>query len=227
MTTILVVDDDRSLTRALSKALRAHGYEVVTASSGAEAIARASRTYPELLLVDLGLPEGTSVEVITAIRGWSGAPIVALATREHQSVKVRALEAGADDVLAKPFGIDELLLRITGALRRGAAGGEGGVLVAGELVIDFGARHVERNGVLVDLTAKEWSVLVLLVRQGGVLSVRSVLDQLWGPGYHEELAYVDDLVERVRDKLGDGETPSTHIVVESDGGYRFDKSTLE
>ena len=141
MTTILVVDDDHSLCRALFKGLGAHGYDVVTAMTGHEAITLAAKTYPDLLLVDLGLPQLSSIEVITAVRGWSSAPIIVLSARPGEVERGAALNAGADDFLAKPFGINELLARIGAALRRSASTGEESVIVAGDLSIDLGSRR--------------------------------------------------------------------------------------
>ena len=223
MTTILVVDDDHSLCRALSKGLGAHGYDVVTAMTGHEAISLAAKTYPHLLMVDLGLPQFSGVEVITAVRGWSSAPILVTSTRPHEAQKVTALEAGADDYLMKPFGINELLARIRAALRRGASAGEEGVVEAGELSVDLGSRHVRRRGEVIHLSPKEWATLAELARRRGhVVSERELLQQLWGPGYQSESAYLRHVVDGLRDKLEDDPSAPSRLVAAADGGYGFD-----
>lgn len=223
MATILVVEDDHSLCRALSKGLGAHGYDVVTAMTGHEAIALAAKTYPHLLLVDLGLPQFSGVEVVTAVRGWSSAPVIVVSTRPQEGLKVAALKAGADDYLMKPFGINELLARIGGALRRTIAMGGEGVVLAGDLSIDLGSRKVLRGGELVHLTPKQWSTLAALVRrQGVVMSERELLDQLWGPGYQEQAEYLRTIVDGLRETLEDDPLAPRHFVTEPGVGYRFD-----
>ena len=222
MTTILVVDDDHSLCRALFKGLGAHGYDVVTAMTGHEAISLAAKTYPHLLLVDLGLPQSSGVEVVTAVRGWSSAPVIVVSTRPQEALKVAALEAGADDYLVKPFGINELLARIRTALRRSALAGEEGVVVIGELSIDLGSRKVQRRGELVHLTPKEWATFAVLVRHhGDVVSEHELLEQLWGPGYQAESAYLRTVVDGLREKLEDDPSAPSRLVDEPDVGYRF------
>jgi two-component system KDP operon response regulator KdpE len=223
VTTILVVDDDHSLCRALFKGLGAHGYDVVTAMTGHEAISLAAKTYPHLLLVDLGLPQSSGVEVVTAVRGWSSAPVIVVSTRPQEALKVAALEAGADDYLMKPFGINELLARIRTALRRSALAGKEGVVVIGELSIDLGSRKVQRRGELVHLTPKEWATLAVLVRHhGDVVSEHELLEQLWGPGYQAESAYLRTVVDGLREKLEDDPSTPSRLVDEPDAGYRFD-----
>lgn len=218
----MVVDDDHALCRALSKGLGAHGYDVVTAMTGHDAITLAAKTYPHLLLVDLGMPQFSGVEVITAVRGWSSAPIVVVSTRPQEAIKVAALEAGADDYLMKPFGINELLTRIRGALRRGAPVGEERDVVAGDLSIDLGSRQVRRHGELVHLTPKEWATLVVLVRhQASVVSEQELLEQLWGPGYQEESKYLSTVVDALREKLEDDPSSPPRVVTEPGVGYRF------
>ena len=223
MTTILVVDDDHSLCRALFKGLGAHGYGVVTAMTGHEAISLAAKTYPHLLIVDLGLPQSSGVEVVTAVRGWSSAPVIVVSTRPQEVMKVAALEAGADDYLMKPFGINELLARIRTALRRSALTGEEGVVAIGELSIDLGSRKVQRRGEPVHLTPKEWATLAVLVRHhGDVVSEQELLAQLWGPGYQAESAYLRSVVDGLREKLENDPSAPSRLVDEPDHGYRFD-----
>ena len=223
MTTILVVDDDHSLCRALFKGLGAHGYDVVTAMTGHEAITLAAKTYPDLLLVDLGLPQLSSIEVITAVRGWSSAPIIVLSARPGEVEKGAALNAGADDFLAKPFGINELLARIGAALRRSASTGEESVIVAGDLSIDLGSRRVERRGEQVRLTPQEWATLAVLVRnQGMLVTQQTLLEQVWGPGYQEKSDHLRDLVSALSRKLEGHPSAPRHLVTEPGVGYRFE-----
>src|SRR5665213_1510031 len=223
MTTILVVDDDHSLSRALSKGLGAHGYGVVTALTAHEAISLAAKTYPHLLMVDLGLPQFSGLEVITAVRGWSSAPIIVTSTRLQEDQKVSALEAGADDYLMKPFGINELLARIRAALRRRAALGEEAVVDTGDLSIDLGSRHVRRRGETIHLSPKEWAILAELTRlRGDVVGEQELLEHLWGPGYHDESAYLKTVVECLREKLEDDPGAPSRLVFEPGVGYRFD-----
>ncbi|MHB8378489.1 MAG: response regulator [Acidimicrobiales bacterium] len=223
VTTILVVDDDHSLCRALAKGLGAHGYDVVTAMTGHEAISLAAKTYPQLLIVDLGLPQFSGVEVITAVRGWSSAPILVTSTRPQEAQKETALGAGADDYLMKPFGINELLSRLRSALRRGAHAGEVGLVEVGDLSIDLGSRHVRRRGQVIHLSTKEWATLAELVRRrGSVVVEQDLLEQLWGPGYQSESEYLRSVVDGLREKLEDDASAPSRFIVEPGVGYRFD-----
>jgi two-component system KDP operon response regulator KdpE len=222
VTTILVVVDDHPLCRALAKGLGTHGFDVVTAMTGHEAIALASKTYPHLLIVDLGLPQLSGVEVVAAVRGWSGAPIIVISTRLQATLKEAALAAGADDFLMQPFGINELLVRITAALRRNAPSHEVDVVVTGELSIDLGSRLVKRHGETVRLTPKEWAILAALVRRrSDVVSERELLEQLWGPGYQKESAFLKIVVNGLRVKLEDDPAAPRHVMAQSGDGFRF------
>ncbi|HVA52020.1 MAG TPA: response regulator [Acidimicrobiales bacterium] len=223
MTTILVVDDDHSLCRALAKGLGAHGYDVVTALTGHEAISLAAKTYPHLLMVDLGLPQFSGVEVVTAVRGWSSAPIIVVSTRPQEAAKGAALVAGADDYLMKPFGINELLSRIRGALRRVAAVSEESGIVAGGLSIDLGSRTVQRHGETLHLSPKEWATLAaLVIHRGSVVSEQELLKQLWGPGYQGESAYLNTVIDGLREIIEDDPSAPRHLMTESGVGHRFD-----
>jgi len=223
VTTILVVDDDHSLCRALAKGLGAHGYDVVTALTGHEAISLAAKTYPHLLMVDLGLPQFSGVEVVTAVRGWSSAPIIVVSTRPQEAAKGAALVAGADDYLMKPFGINELLSRIRGALRRVAAVSEESGIVAGGLSIDLGSRTVQRHGETLHLSPKEWATLAaLVIHRGSVVSEQELLKQLWGPGYQGESAYLNTVIDGLREIIEDDPSAPRHLMTESGVGHRFD-----
>lgn len=223
MTTILLVDDDKSLVRALSIGLGAHGYQVEVATNGVEAVTAAAKVLPDLVLVDLGLPQMSGIEVITAIRAWSDVAVIVLSARTQEAVKVAALDAGADDYLTKPFGINELLARIRAALRRRTAAPEESVIVAGDLTIDLSARRVERNDELVHLTPKEWGALAVLVRnQGRLVTQQMLLEQVWGPGYAQESEYLRTLFARLRRKLEDDPASPRHLITEPGVGYRFE-----
>jgi two-component system KDP operon response regulator KdpE len=223
MTTILLVDDDKSLLRALTIGLGAHGYVVEVATNGVDAITAVPKVLPDLLLVDLGLPRLSGIEVITAIRAWSNVPIIVLSARPQEAVKVAALDAGADDYLTKPFGINELLARIRAALRRHTPVDEESVVIAGDLRIDLTARRVERGDALVHLTPKEWGALAVLVRnQGRLVTQQMLLEQVWGPGYAEESEYLRTLFSRLRKKLETNPASPVHLITEPGVGYRFE-----
>jgi len=223
MTSVLIVDDDQPLARALSIALSANGYEVSVASDGPTAIAAAARSAPELLLLDLGLPGLSGLDVIRALRGWTQLPIVVLSARHQEAVKVAALDAGADDYVTKPFGMEELLARIRAALRRQGGDEESSVVEAGEVTIDLAATRVERDGVPVHLTPKEWAALSILVRHPGrLVSQQDLLRQVWGPGYESESEYLRTVFARLRKKLEVDPAAPRHLITEHGVGYRFE-----
>lgn len=224
MTKILVVDDDAPLAHALEIGLGAHGFEVVVASDGAAAIVAASEVQPDVILLDLGLPRYSGMEVLTAIRTWSAVPVIVLSARHQGPSKVAALDAGADDYVTKPFGIEELLARIRAVLRRGASSVEASVMDAGDLQIDFVARRVERAGALVHLTPKEWGVLAILAKQPGhLVSHDELLTSVWGPGYEGEGEYLRTMVARLRRKIEVEPSNPRHLVTEPGVGYRFEQ----
>ena len=167
MTRLLLVDDDAPLLNTLRIGLEAHGYELETAADGAAAIASVTASAPDVVLLDLGLPRFSGLEVIQAIRAWSSVPIIVLSARHQGPSKVAALDAGADDYVTKPFGMDELLARLRAVLRRTSGTAEASVVEAGDLRIDLAARRLERSGELVHLTKKEWAALAILARSPG------------------------------------------------------------
>ena len=223
MTTILLVDDDRPLLRALSLGIAAHGYEVITAEDGAAAIRAAVEHRPDVVLLDLGLPKMSGVEVITALRGWSSVPIVVLSARHQSATKVAALDAGADDYLTKPFGMDELLARVRAVLRRQRP--DDAVIVhAGDLAINLAEHRVARAGVDVHLTPKEWSVLAVLARHPERLVTQAeLLQKVWGPEYGAESDYLRTLFARLRRKLEDDPASPRHLITEPGVGYRLER----
>jgi two-component system KDP operon response regulator KdpE len=219
---ILVVDDDRQLLRALRINLSARGYEVVLAPDGAAALAAASRQPPDLVVVDLGLPDMDGVEVVEGIRGWSRAPVIVLSARHLEQSKVRALDAGADDYVTKPFGMDELLARVRAALRRAAPAQAEPVVATDAFTIDLAARRVTRQGADVRLTPTEWHVLEVLVRNAGrLVSQRQLLQEVWGPRYESETNYLRVYVAQLRAKLEPDPARPRYLLTEPGMGYRF------
>jgi two-component system KDP operon response regulator KdpE len=220
---ILVVDDDRQLLRALRINLSARGYEVVPAPDGRTALAAAARQPPDLVIVDLGLPDMDGVEVVEGIRGWSRAPIVVLSARHQEQAKVRALDAGADDYVTKPFGMDELLARIRAALRRAAPTADEPVVATDAFTVDLAARRVTRTGGAdVRLTPTEWHLLEVLVRNAGrLVSQRQLLQEVWGPRYGSETNYLRVYLAQLRAKLEPDPSRPRHLLTEPGMGYRF------
>jgi two-component system KDP operon response regulator KdpE len=223
MTRILVVDDDPGLVRALGINLRARRFEVETARDGTTALARAADFLPDVVVLDLGLPDIDGVDVVRGIRGWSAVPIIVLSARDTQSAKVDALDAGADDYVTKPFGMDELLARIRAALRRSAPVAPVPVIRTDTFTIDLVAKRVERDGQQVRLTPTEWHLLEILARNPGKLvSQRDLLREVWGPAYEQETNYLRVYLAQLRRKLERQPSHPKHLITEPGFGYRFD-----
>jgi two-component system KDP operon response regulator KdpE len=217
---VLVVDDDATLRKTLEIGLRAEGHEVLLAADGRSALQAVTEDQPDLLVLDLGLPDLSGVEVLRQLRTWSRLPVVVLSARDGSHDKVEALDAGADDYVTKPFGTDELLARIRAAGRR--AGSDVPVVETGALTIDVPARQVTRDGVVVRLTPREWGLLEVLVRHPGrLVSQRDLLHEVWGPSYGRETNYLRVYVANLRKKLEDDPASPRHIVTEAGMGYRF------
>ena len=223
MTRILVVDDEPQIVRALRINLRARHYDVDTAPDGATALYVAARQHPDLVVLDLGLPDMDGTEVIRGLRGWTVIPIIVLSGRDGSRDKVDALDAGADDYITKPFGVDELLARIRAVTRRGQAAGETGATVAfGPNVVDLGARSITRDGADVRLSPTEWRLLEYLLRHPGKLhSQRALLHDVWGPRHVTETNYLRQYMARLRRKLEPDPTHPRHLLTEPGMGYRF------
>jgi two-component system KDP operon response regulator KdpE len=220
---ILVVDDEPQIRRALVINLRARGYEVDVADSGERALELAARHHPDAVVLDLGLPGIDGVEVIRGLRGWSQVPIVVLSVRDQEADKVAALDAGADDYVAKPFGMDELLARLRAALRRGAPAEEAAVITTPDFTIDLAAKRVTRDGAEVRLTPTEWHVVEVLVRhQGKLVPQRQLLREVWGPDYHDETNYLRVFLAQVRRKLEPEPARPRYFLTEPGMGYRFE-----
>jgi two-component system KDP operon response regulator KdpE len=226
MTRVLLVDDEASLVRALTINLRARQYEVHSAADGSTALAEAARHPPDVVVLDLGLPDIDGVDVVRALRGWTDAPILVLSAREGQADKVAALDAGADDYVTKPFGMDELLARLRAALRRANPPGNDralGRVQVGAAVVDLGASTVTGPEGEIRLTPTEWHLLAALLRHPGKLvSQRQLLQEVWGPAYASESHYLRVYMAQLRRKLEPDPAHPRHLITEPGMGYRFE-----
>ena len=226
MRTVLVVDDEPQLLRALQVNLQAEGYQVLVALDGMTALQHAENHHPDLIVLDLGLPDINGVDVITRVRRTASTPIIVLSARHGSEDKVRALDAGADDYVTKPFGLDELLARLRVAERRLTAsdGGEQlSVVDAGGFSVDLINRKVTRDGEVVRLTPREWAILQLLVRNPGrLITQQQMLKKIWGPAYGSETQYLRVYMGQLRRKLEDDPARPRHLLTEAGMGYRFE-----
>lgn len=219
---ILVVDDEPAIRRFLHTALAEDQFTLVQAENGHAALAAAVSTKPDVILLDLGLPDLDGVEVISRIRQWSQVPIIVLSVRDREADKVRALDAGADDYLTKPFGVGELLARIRVMLRRSLAQVPEPVIHIEELEIDLARRLVRLRGETVALTPTEYELLRLLaVNAGKVLTHRQMLKQIWGAGYVEQPHVLRVNISNLRHKIESNASRPRYILTESGVGYRF------
>ena len=221
---VLVVDDEPQLLRALRINLRARGYEVTVAADGAQALAAAAKVNPDVVVLDLGLPDMDGFTVLEGLRGWSRVPVIVLSARTDAADKVTALDAGADDYVTKPFGMEEFLARLRAAIRRGSTGAEPAspVVRAGSLEVDLAGTLVTRDGEPVRLTPTEWGILELLVRNAGnLVSQREVLATVWGPTYVNQTNYLRVYLASLRRKLEDDPSHPKHLLTEAGMGYRF------
>jgi two-component system KDP operon response regulator KdpE len=224
MTRVLVVDDEPQIVRALQINLKARGYEVHLAGTGTSALKVAAQHPPELVILDLGLPDFDGVEVIRGLRGWTDAPILVLSGRTDQTDKVEALDAGADDYVTKPFGIDELLARMRAVLRRSNIAQDEPVVTVGGAVVDLAAKRVTvENGEDIRLTPTEWHLLEVLVRNPGkLMSQRQLLTEVWGPGYETASGNLRFYMGQLRRKLEPDPARPKHLLTEPGMGYRFE-----
>ncbi len=218
---VLLVDDDTTLRRTLGIGLRAEGHDVLFAADGRTALQALRDDRPDIVVLDLGLPDLSGIEVLRTLRGWSTTPVVVLSARAESAEKVEALDLGADDYVTKPFGMEELLARIRASARR--AGSDLPVLEAGDLVIDLPTRRVTKSGAVVRLTPTEWGLLEMLVRTPGrLVSQRDLLHAVWGPSYSRETNYLRVYVGALRKKLEDDPSQPRHLITEPGMGYRFE-----
>ncbi len=223
MTTILVVDDEPQIRRALRTTLEAHGYTVQVASTGGEAVVASAETSPDLVFLDLGLPDLDGTEVIRRVRAFSEVPVIVLSVRDQQADKVAALDAGADDYVTKPFGMEEVLARLRAQLRRAQPEDAGpAVLRFGDLEVDLARRLVTLVGEPVHLTKTEYALLEAFVTNPGkLLTHQWLLRRVWGRGYGEESQYLRVYVRALRRKLGDRAAAPAIILTEPGVGYRW------
>lgn len=225
MTHVLVVDDEPQILRALRINLSVRGYEVSTASTGAEALNAAAARPPDVVVLDLGLPDIDGIEVLAGLRGWLTVPVIVLSARIDSADKVGALDAGADDYVTKPFGMDEFMARLRAAVRRATAVAEPDepVVETGSFTVDLAAKKVRRHGVEVHLTPTEWGMLEMLVRNRGKLVGREeLLKEVWGPHYGKETHYLRVYLAQLRRKLEDDPSHPRHLLTEAGMGYRFE-----
>jgi two-component system KDP operon response regulator KdpE len=219
-----VVDDEASILRAVRINLSRHGYDVETAETGESAIEKFSWYHPDLVLLDLGLPDLDGSQVIRRLREQSATPIIVLSVRSAERDKVAALDLGADDYLTKPFGVDELLARIRVALRHAAGAGSGREAIAqvGELEVDFGLRRVRLAGEDVHLSPTEYALLkAFITNPNKVLTDRMILKEVWGPGYDSEAHYLHVYVARLRKKIERDPQKPRYLITEPGVGYRL------
>ncbi|MFD1824082.1 MULTISPECIES: response regulator [Mumia] len=223
MTFVLAVDDDPAILRTLRINLRARDYEVETAGDGRSALQIAAEREPDVVLLDLGLPDLGGVAVIRRIRAASAVPIVVLSARHESDDKVEALDAGADDYVTKPFGMEELLARLRAAVRRGAPTPSSTERVAvGDLVLDVDDGTATKDGVEVHLTPTEWRIVAaLLRRRGRLVRQAELLREVWGPAYERETHYLRVYLAQIRRKLEDDPAHPAYFITEPGLGYRF------
>jgi two-component system, OmpR family, KDP operon response regulator KdpE len=240
VTRVLVVDDEPQILRALRINLRVREYEVHVAATGAEALKMASRYPPDLVILDLGLPDLDGVEVIGGLRGWTKAPIIVLSGRADSTDKVEALDAGADDYITKPFGVEELLARMRAAVRRTGAAEDPPRIKLGDLVVDLAAKRVTRQAAVpagggsadavpppddIRLTPTEWHLLEVLLRNPGkLLSRNQLLTEVWGPGYADATGNLRLYMAQLRRKLEPDPARPRWLITEPGMGYRYQPS---
>jgi two-component system KDP operon response regulator KdpE len=226
-TRVLVVDDEPQIVRALVINLRARGYEVDAAHDGASALELAAARHPDVVLLDLGLPDMDGTTVIRGLRGWTKIPVIVLSARHASDEKVEALDAGADDYVTKPFGMDELLARLRAAVRRAAPVGtdpDEAVVTTASFTVDLVAKRVQREGADVRLTPTEWHLLEVLVRNAGrLVSQKQLLQEVWGPAYGTESNYLRVYMAQLRRKLEADPAHPRHFITEPGMGYRFEQ----
>ena len=225
VTRILAVDDEPPILRALAANLKARGYQVDLATTGEAALELASRHPPDAVILDLGLPGISGLEVINGLRGWSRAPILILSAREAQAEKVAALDAGADDYVTKPFGMDELLARLRAALRRAAPIVEAPVVETPDFRVDLAGKRVVGAAGEIRLTPIEWNLVEVLVRNAGKLvTARQLLEEVWGPAYGKETNYLRVHFAHIRRKLEPEPSRPRYFITDPGMGYRFESN---
>jgi two-component system KDP operon response regulator KdpE len=219
---VLVVDDEPQIVRALTTNLRARGYEVDAAGTGEDALRIAADRRPDIVVLDLGLPGMDGIEVVRGLRAWTSLPVIVLSVRDGERDKVAALDAGADDYVTKPFGMDELLARLRAALRRAVSVAEVPVVETPHFRIDLADRRAFVGDEEVRMTPTEWHLVEVLVRnQGRLVTQRELLQEVWGPQYEVETNYLRVYMARIRAKLEPDSSRAQYFVTEPGVGYRF------
>jgi len=220
--TVLIVDDEPQILRVLRPALTATGYNVIGAGSATEALGALRDGLPDLIILDLGLPDMDGKDALRKLRVLTDRPIIVLSARDRESEKVMALDLGADDYVEKPFGMNELLARMRTALRRGHSAGEPHLIEVEGLAIDIGKRLVSKKGEALRLTPKEFDLLVFLARRAGrPVSHRELLRAIWGPAHENDNQYLRVLVGQLRGKIEDDPANPRLLTTEAGVGYRF------
>jgi len=221
---ILIIEDEKEIRRFVRQALETEGFRVFEAENLQRGLIEAGTRKPDMVILDLGLPDGDGTDFIREVRAWSGMPIVVLSARVEEHDKVAALDAGADDYLSKPFGVGELLARVRAALRRHARAGEtlDPNVQFGDVIVDLANRRITKAGAEVHLTQIEFRLLaVLLSHPGKVLTHRHLLREVWGPSYVEHSHYLRIYMGHLRQKLEDNAARPRHLITETGIGYRF------
>jgi two-component system KDP operon response regulator KdpE len=219
---ILIIDDEKQIRRMLKTALTGFGYDIAEASSGQEGLNQTTMFHPDLIILDLGLPDLDGVEVVRRLREWTEVPIIILSVREQENDKIKAFDAGADDYVTKPFGMGELLARIRVALRHAAKTEDEPVLTFGELTVDLARRRVILRGEELKLTPTEYEILKhLALHAGKVVTHRQLLKAIWGPNYQDETHYLRIYIGQLRRKIEADPSQPSYIVTESGVGYRL------
>jgi len=222
MTHILLIDDDEVLLRTLRINLNARGYQVHAAADAATGLAAAGRQPPDLVIVDLGLPDLDGLRVVESLRGWTGVPIIVLSARHDEGTKVAALDVGADDYVTKPFGMNEFLARVRAALRRVTPTAEAPVITTAAFVVDLSAKRVTGSSGEIRLTPTEWHLLEALARHPDrLVGHRELLREVWGPQYESETNYLRVHLANLRRKLEPDPTRPRYLITEPGLGYRF------
>jgi two-component system KDP operon response regulator KdpE len=222
MSRVLVVDDEAPIQRALIANLRARGYETDVAGTGEDALRLVAREAPDVVILDLGLPGMDGAEVIQGLRGWTSVPIIVLSARWAERDKVAALDAGADDYVTKPFGMDELLARLRAAIRRHAPAPGRAVIATPDFTVELSHKRIVRNGAEVRLTPTEWGIVEVLVTNADKLvSQRQLLDYVWGPGFENAANNLRVHLAHIRRKLEPEQGEPRYFLTEAGMGYRF------
>lgn len=222
MTRVLCVDDDPNMRRTLAANLRARGFDVDLADSGEKALAHAKEKLPDVILLDLGLPGISGMEVIRTLRHWTTVPIIVLSARDAEFDKIGALNAGADDYVSKPFGMGELLARVRAAVRRGATAAESPVITTTDFTLDLESHRATAGDSEIKLTPTEWHIIEVLVRNAGrLVTGKTLLQSVWGPEYGNETNYLRVHMAHIRRKLEPEPSRPRYFHTEAGMGYRF------